>query len=166
MKRWFCLLIPAVILSALLGCAREEAEYELPVSVYYCRSQIVYQAADGVLAPETREFSGFQDDLRGFLNQYMKGPKGDDLSSPFPAGGWILDLSRLDSQMNVRLSMHFSQLSGKEQTLACACISKTILELTNCESVCLYINSSEGSEDVIVTMTKDTLLLMDATTTN
>ncbi len=166
MRRWICLLIPAIMLLLILGCTNNKTEYIQPVSVYYCRSQIIYNAIDGVLAPETREFSGFENDLRGFLNQYLKGPYSDKLSSPFPTGGWILALDRQNAQMHIRLSMHFSQLSGKEQTLACACISKTVFELIDCESVCLYIDGSQDSEDIAITITKEDLLLMDTTTTN
>ena len=166
MRRWICLLIPAIMLSLFLGCANEKTEYLQPVSVYYYRNQIAYNTADGVLASEIREFSGFENDLRGFLNQYLKGPYSDGLSSPFPTGGWILDLNREDTQIHVRLSMHFSQLSGKEQTIACACISKTIFALIDCESICLYIDGSQDSEDIAITITKEDFLLMDTTTTN
>lgn len=166
MRRWICLLIAVLMLLLCFGCTKGKTEYKQPVSVYYCRSKIAYNTIDGVLAPETRDFDGFEHDLRGFLNQYLKGPHSENLSSPFPNGGWILMLDQQGTQMFVRLSMHFSQLTGKEQTLSCACISKTLLELTDCESICLQIDGAHGNEDVTITMTEQMLLLMDTTLTN
>ena len=161
MKRWICLLLVIISLLMLYGCGNDKHEFVYPISVYYCRNEVTHHSPDGVFAKEMKEFSGFENDLQGFLNQYLNGPYSEELSSPFPAGSKILDLEPEENGILVKLSIHFSSLSGNEQTLAYACICKTIFELVDCTSIHLLIPSQNGNDDSSITMTKDQLLLID-----
>lgn len=166
MRRWIIILTVIVLLVPFFGCNKNTVEFQQPVNVYYCRRDVAYNTEDGVLYPETREFSGYEDNLRSFLNQYLRGPGHEALYAPFSPNSWILDLTREADAVRVVLSVHFSLLSGQELTLSCACISKTIMEITGCQSVYLYLDGTQNNKDSAIIMSKEKLLLMDTAKTN
>lgn len=166
MKRWFCLLIATIISISGFGCTGKNTEIMKPINVFYCRNEVSYNTEDGVLFPETREFSGFEHNMVGFLNRYLDGPQSKHLYSPFPAGSKILELKQDHDDVRVVLSRDFSLLSGYELTICCACISRTVLELTNSQNVYLHIDGEQENDSAVLVMSRDNLLLMDTTEIN
>ena len=164
MKRAIALLCLFSLLFVFTGCKTNDVEIISPVQLYYCNENIDFHSDRPVIASEIREFHGWEENIKGFLNEYLSGPVSAELSSPFPHGGWILSLAEKDNEVTVTLSSNFGKLSANEFTIACACISNTIFNLMNLEIVHFEVFSSTSVNNKI-TMTRDNLILFDNTQT-
>lgn len=162
MRRVLTILYVITLIFCLLGCDNTTADFIEPVDVFYCVSPITYDTIDGVFGREAREFFGWEGNLHDFLNDYLTGPKNSRLVSPFPLGGRVLDFKQNESTIKLVLNVHFSRLAPNELTLACACISMTLFELTNAESVDMQIDGV-GEENLTIIMTRSNLHLSDTT---
>lgn len=162
MKRIVCLIISCLILLCLFGCGKEEITYVSPAKLFYCTKSVSYNSEKGVIDSELREFADWKQEYRDFLNVYLSGPRTPELKSPFPLGGWILELKQKDSQVNLLLNLNFSFLSPNELTLACACISLTVMELMQVDTVNIQIDGNM-QDPTVITMTKDNLFFTDNT---
>lgn len=165
MKRIICLLLLSVFLFCLFGCKKQETVYITPVNVYYCKNSIVYNTDNGVIAAEQKEFFGWEQKPRDFLNYYLSGTKNEDLKSPFPIGAWILKLEQNNNYADLLLNANFSRLTSGEFTLSCACLSMTVMELLGVDTVNIRIDGA-GQDISIITMTKDNLIFADNTLKN
>lgn len=165
MRRFLSFICIAAILFCQFGCTNQAENFKNPVDVFYCTSPIKYNSLEGVFAREQRDFSGWNGNLQGFLNEYVTGPTSNGLTSPFPLGALILTLEQEDTAISLLLNFHFSRLSPNELTLACACLSLTLFQLTNAERVSFHIDGA-NEDRAIITMTRENLSLMDAIETN
>lgn len=155
MRKCYALLL-VILLLFLYGCS-EKPDYITPVQVYYTSSQVDFHSTYGIISTETIEYEGWENKTRDFLNQYLSGPHSQDLTSPFPTGAWILDMTQEESIINIQLNTHFSRLSPNEYTLACTCLSLTIFDLLHAEVVNIQISGS----DQILSMNRDNLIFSE-----
>ncbi len=159
MKRLLIFLL--CILSVLYGCGASQPKLEDSITFYYPRSEYLFGQTDSVIASEIREAAGKKGDLAALLGEYLQGPQSSDLRSPFPADAKILQIQQEGSILQLTMNDRFSQLSGMELTMACACLTKTGLTLTNCQTVQIVIDGTLPDTQRIITMDAQTLLLMD-----
>ena len=161
MRKAFCLILSLLLLLNLMGCNANDEEIQTPVSFYYRTAQVDFNAECGLFGIEIREGQPYTEDLQGLLSVYLAGPESEDLKSPFPQNVSICGLTSSDNQVQIILSSEFSQLSGHSLTIACACLSKTIMDCTKCGSVLISAQDSllDGSESVF--MSQENLLLLD-----
>ena len=160
MKRLICLIFVIIIIFALYGCSNKTGDFKNPVKLYYCRDEITYNTHEGVFMYEYREFSGWEDKPRDFLNTHFNKPISDDLISPYPFGAWILDLAQDGNTVNLLLNIHYSRLAPNELTNACACLSLTVFDLLDADTVNLRIDSPTQGRQTI-TMTKENLFFSE-----
>ena len=161
MKQVLCLLCMIALCICLFGCNNASNEFKEPVDVFFCASTVVYNSKNGVFAREVRDFSGWNENIHGFLNEYITSSTNGKCTSPFPVGAWILRYEQKDTTANLVLNVHFSKLAPNELTLACACISMTLFGLTDVETVNLKIDGSYSR--TTLTMTRTNLCLTNAT---
>lgn len=166
MKRLTAILLLILILPYLCACTREEMVY--PVSYHYLRApesngEIFHGSADSVITPEIREGDGHQGDNTHFLEIYLLGPLDRDFRSPFPVGTALIDFDLEDSAATVLLSDHFGTLSGIDLTLACSCLTLTVMDLTGADTVTIMAEDAllDGKESV--TIDRSNLFLTDDT---
>lgn len=157
MRKMICLLLAIALL--LSGCGG--ASLKTPGNFYYRLSDIAYNSADGVIAPEVRELDGLTEDPEALMEVYLKGPESRELESPFPRNTTLEEWSMEDTTMTLTLSREFSSLSGLDLTIACACITRTLLELTPATTVVIQTTDSRLDNNVHVTMSDDLMLLVD-----
>lgn len=160
MKRIICLFFVIIILFSLFGCSSKADEFKNPVKLYYCRDEITYNTPEGAFMYEYREFSGWEDKPRDFLNTYFNKPQSPELISPFPFGAWILELIQDDKTVDLLLNVHFARLAPNELTNACACLSLTVFDLLDADTVNLRIDSPTQGRQTI-TMTKENLFFSE-----
>ncbi len=156
MKKCLCLVFTAVMLVCLFGCKNRT---ENTVSFYFLRQEYTAGAQDSVIAPETRDISGHQEDLNFLLQLYLGGPLEDTLRSPFPTGTRLVSAKLNGDVLTLILSPEFSQLENIQLTLSGACIASTCFNLTNAASVEIF--SGESGDMPLITMTRDSLTLLD-----
>lgn len=138
MKRRWLLILGSVLL--LAGCAapvEEEGTYTI-----YCLANLDNAAAgggDAVYPLEVR--TGGETDARiasALINELLQAD-GELYDSPLPKGTRMLDLTIEDALATVNLSGAYASLSGMDLTLADACITLSLCQLSTVEKVSVLV---------------------------
>lgn len=166
MKRTVCLFLILCFALCLFGCTKQTEELQNPVRFYYPRSTPTYGAADSVIAWEAQEAAGHTEDYLYLLRQYMKGPKSDTLSRAFPRSVLIKGLQISGDTAYVLLNNYVSLLSGLELTIACACLTATVCELTGVSRVTIQAEHALLDGNSAITMDRSHILLLDESAAN
>lgn len=163
MKRTICLILSAVLLFGLCACSQDRDNFQQPVIFYYTHPEelISFNSEEGVVSSEMREGKNYTNDLQGLLDLYLCGPVSDELRSPFPAGVNVQTMVPEGNTLQITLSPEFAKLTGLDLTIACACLSMTVLELTEYEAVRIDAADALLDESNSITMTWDSLLRLD-----
>ena len=157
MKRMICLICALLIAVSFTGCAQGNEKLFKPVNFYYSTNPDHYEK-DAITA-ERRESQGYENDLEGLIQLYLDGPLSNNYINPFPDHVTVNSVVINSTNVELRVSEEFAQLSDIEMTTACACLTMTVLELSDRGR--LIITSCDASDNIIytVSLTKDQILL-------
>ncbi len=161
MKQIIILILTLILCLALTACNQNNQEEQKPVTFYYQASTIDYSNPNGILASEIREAANHETDYAYLITQYLAGPQTAECTFPFPDGTKLESFDVLTGKINVILSNEISQLTGHKLTIACTCLSKTLLELTGLDAVTISANGKLLDGVPSITMTKDDFTLTD-----
>lgn len=155
MKRLIILLLSVMML--LTGCTSTK-NISRTVQFYYIHNEIEFGSKSGVIASNTVQIKYKNEDNLQILNRYFNGPTNYECISPFPAGITLIDFETTQDTARLTLSPHMSMLSGIDFTVACACLTRTVIELTGVQTVHLSIqdNLIDGQESIRLTMSSFT----------
>lgn len=159
MKKQLSLLLILALLLSLLGCNSES--YDDPGHFYYKRTQSLFEGSEGIIAPEVREMKDLRGNTERILQTYLQGPQSDDLESPIPRDTEILEWKMIHSSLHINFSSSFAQLSGVDLTIACACIAKTCMELTDAKTVRIRADGVLLNGSTYVVINEENLKLED-----
>ena len=159
MKNTLCCFCAFIILMSLCACHQNANQVIAPANFYYLTDPSNYQAK--AITPEIRETAGISNDLTTLLQLYLDGPVSENYINPFPKNVTVLSIDVANTTASIQLSSRFTQLSDADMTSACACLTLTVLELTQRHR--LTITSVDAFGNIIYTasMTKDHILLSD-----
>ena len=158
MKRILCIDVALTILVLSFGCSNQKTEK--PVKFYYIRADYTIGAEDSVISPETRDASAYVSD-QILLTQYLRGPKGNILVSPFPAGTALLDVDQTAHRFIVTLTDSFASLTGIDLTLACTALAMTCFQLTDLEEIEIKAETTLLDGDSSIIINRASLSLVD-----
>ena len=163
MKRLIALMLVILLLT---GCAFSGNKMKDPVTYYYLRSTIDSNDyddfyAEGIINSEKREASGRSNDLEHMLTVYFRGPLDQQLVSPFPPGSRIWEMQQNEDELTLLLNTMLAEKSDLQITIACACLAKTCLDLTDVNSVRIEARNLEDKLLFTRTFTRDNLFLYD-----
>ena len=152
MKKTTVFLLLIAMLFSLIGCAERKEPITTPVSFYYLRSEFTYGDTNSVTASEVQDASLFSNDHFAILSAYLAGPKSEDLKSPFPTGTTLMQLSVANGTAGMILSDNIAALTGIQLTVACVCLTRTVMELTGVERVEISAETKllGGSKSIIM----------------
>lgn len=159
MRQLFCVICAVVLLLSMCACNNNASQIIKPVNFYYQTDPSNYHAK--AITPEVRESDGYSNDLKGLLQQYVNGPVSDGFLNPFPKNVSVLSVEVTNTTVALQLNSRFAQLGETDMTLACACLTETVLEITQRHR--LVITSVDAFGNIIYTtsMTRDHILLSD-----
>ena len=163
MKRLIALLLAVFLLS---GCALSGNRMNDPVTFYYLRESSNDGNHDafffeGVIGSEIREASGKGNNLEYLLTLYFRGPLDPELVSPFPLGCRVVEINLDNNELTLLLNPILGEKSDLDITLACACLARTCLDLTDADTVRI---ESKNLEDKVLfsrVFTEDSFFLSD-----
>ena len=161
MKKTLCVIWVLVLLLSLPACTSSKEDIQEPAFFYYRQSELSYGTTPGVVAKEAREVAGHKQDYSHLLSVYLKGPESYTLYNPFPGSTSLRSFSMHDGTAFVHLSSSFASLTGLDLTLACACITLTVCEMTGVQQVTISADGVLLDGNPQITMTPDGLLMMD-----
>lgn len=151
MKQTICAIVAILFLLFLCSCGNNNIKVVDPVNFYYCTPETQFGEQNTLMVAQIREAKDHTQDYPYLISQYLNGPITYDCVSPFPGGTTLEEFAINDFQASIVLSPHIATLSGSELMLACACMTKTVIEMTGVDTV--QISTSEGTlngEDFIV----------------
>lgn len=158
MKKILPLILAALLLFS--ACAPATSEINQPVAFHYLRQTFDYDTPDGVIAAEIRESADCADENE-ILQRYFRGPEDPTLLPPFPTATELVTLQMQDSTVIITLTDNFSTLTGMDLTLACACITKTVIGITGTQQVTIQAQTQPIGGQTAITMTLEYLLVLD-----
>ena len=163
MKRLICLILLAVLF--LPGCDSQEEEFIEPVTFYFLKADVAYFSAEGVIYPEVREAQGHRQDYIYLLSLYLQGPESSEIKRVFPKNVSLVSFVMTDSSALVVLNDAAARLTGLDLTVACACLTATICDMTGVGTVTIRTESQLLDGNKSITMNRDHILLIDSTVT-
>lgn len=159
MRQCISLLLAVSFFLALCGCG--SSDIVTPVNFYYCTDPVDYNTPEGVVSAEIRDADGYGKDFQALLNLYVKGPNSDGFRTPFPAGTNVVSIVITDLTAEICLNDVFASLSGHKLTIACVCMSKTVMDLTGCTSVRIQSESLQLDGNPYIEMTSQDFIFLD-----
>ena len=164
MKKMITIFLLFSLILGLYGCSSGIQGYQFPVDFYYLRNdtEIQYSKEDGIITFETRE-AGHGDNLTHLLNLYFQGPSDEMLTSPFPEGLNVISAHFNHNALDLILSDEFSELSGIQLTLACACIARTCLLWEGVDAINIRVQDNKAEASQTILLTKDSIEFFDRT---
>lgn len=161
MKKLLCLLLALCLVLSLPACREDRPSLKKPVNFYFPRVTPTYGTADGFIAAVPSEGAGYQDDPVGLLNFYFEGPSDVSFRNAFPVGAQLLSLSVTDGVAQLQVNKTFAQLYGLNLTIACACLTMTVLDLTGADSVVITARHANLDGQNQIVMDRSCLTLLD-----
>lgn len=161
MNRVLCYILAIVLLLSMAGCNTTSKDSNKTEKFYYCTNPITYGKETSVITPEIREPNNPNGNTMSIINEYLCGPVSDQYSSPFPGDVRVISISKSDRVVKICLSSQFSTLSGMRLTVAAACLSLTIFDLLEAESVIIQTDGALLNGKTSIRIDKDSLITMD-----
>lgn len=161
MKR---ILFVFLMMAALLVCTGCQVSPNAPqnsVTVYYKAASISYGSQDGVIAPYHLDATDHENDHSYLLNAYLSQQVHGSFASTFPAGTCLVSLDLNGLTAKVVLSDQFAGLKGLDLTIACICLTRTIITLTDCHEVIISAETAQLDGHNFITLNRDSYLLID-----
>ena len=128
---------------------------------YYCIKQADYSSENSAIGSESCSEPIHHLDYNKILENYFSGPNSSELLSPFPAGTKLVSFTLDQQTAHIVLSDHFAELSGVDLTVACACLSITVENMTNCATVTISAEKKLLDNQESITIDTKSLLLTD-----
>lgn len=149
MKRLISAILVIVISLVFSGCTFATDDPEITTTLYYIRSEYQYYSTDNVIVGEQRVLVSKPDEMEPLLDLYLAGPLDDGLVSPLPRDASLIGIQEYSGLLEITISDTEKALSDSEFSLACVCISKTMME----DSDIIQITVISGERSMTVNRT-------------
>jgi len=162
MKKLLLILLSFILVANLCGCTSDDNHDAGAISFYYLQDNIDFSATSPLLTNSVFKTKGTNQDLRSIFQHYLTSPAPDNCVSPFPPGTELIFLDVESNQASVTLTEHIKSLPAVRQTIAYACITKTLIELAGVNSVQIIIVDSDTDSQEVYNFTNDSFSYSDS----
>ena len=164
MKRFYISALAMPLLLSMAACGTVQKS-GTAVQFYYQMDRIANGTETGVIAAESRYFTNI-DVIEDIIAIYLAGPEAETLQSPFPADLTLQSMTLTSTSLDLVFSDHIAQKSGIDLTIACACIQKTIKNLTGIDTINIYAENEKINNQDVITLRSSSLLMVDTEISN
>ena len=161
MKQNIALLLCLLVCFGLCACGVSSSRSSNSVKFYYRVEDIKYNSDARVIESETFEAGSRRSDLEYLIKKYLSGPNNSAFLSPFPSGVKLSHIAIQDNTVNIILSNELSSLAGYDLTVACACLTLTVLDITQAASVRISAESALLNNAEYIDMDASCIHLLD-----
>ena len=166
MKRLYVLLLTFFTIMTLVGCSEEVPENSTTVTFYYIHNEMEFGTETPLLSEVKRTVPSLTSTPNDLIRLYLNGPTSYDCISPFPGGTELLDMYVDGSRATLVLSPHIGTMSAVNQTIAYACLTKTVIALTGVETVQLRLENSLINGEEMMSFSESSFAMFDSMTQN
>ena len=154
MRKLICFFATIITVFSLFGCSVSPIEEGNSVVFYYIHNEIEYGTDSGVITPAVVNVNVKPDNYDALLTLYFNGPTNYECISPFAAGTTFVELGIANNKAQITLSPHMATLDNSTLTVALACLTRTIVEMTGVDTVQIRIQNSKiyGEESVTLSL--------------
>ena len=142
------------------GCAENSTTGT--TTFYYCNERLEYGFNTSAIDSEQRKEVIDPLAYEALLNLYLSGPKSSNLKSPFPSGTQLISIDIEQGRACLVLSNEFSELTGVDLSLACACLALTASDITQCVKVEISVENALLDNRQKILMDTSTLQMSDS----
>ena len=161
MRRIFSFSLMLLLLWSMIGCQTSQEETSAhSATVYYQRTDPSYGSMDSIVAAYNLPTSE-QEDIPVLLERYFKEAPSAEYRSPFPAGMYLVSFENGNYTAKIVLSHNFANLTGIDLSIACICLTKTVMSLTDCDEVIISAEGALLDGQRFITLGQDSYLLLD-----
>lgn len=161
MKKSLCAALSILLVFLCTACRIKPETPESTVTVYYKAASVSFESPDGVIAPCSLDATGHENDLTHLLNTYLSNTLSADFALTFPQSTRLVSLSLDALTAKVVLCDEFAKLTGLDLSIACACLTQTVLSLTGCQELIISAESAQLDGHNYITLSRDSYLLLD-----
>lgn len=161
MKKLFCIVLGCIIILFCCSCTKEAEKPLSSVTVYYKAAELTFGTAQSVIAPCHLDAAGHENDSAYLLNAYLSNTPSEAFASTFPAGTSLVSITQDALTAKVILCDEFAKLSGLDLSIACTCLTQTVISLTDCQEVIISAENAQLDGNNFITLSRDSYLLLD-----
>ena len=159
MKQVFSFIMIIALLLFTAGC-KQESQTPQGAAFYYCVTTSDYNVGSCALTAEHRADTT-DGSLQEVITKYLAGPLSPELESPFPQELKVVGAYQNGQTVYLTFSRELATMTGLDLTIACACMTLTVLSITNAEGVEIRTVAGLLDGQRAIIMDKNTLLLQD-----
>lgn len=154
MKRLISFTITLFLPFLLFGCDKLSVNDEKTVVFYYIHNEIEYGSSSGVITSNVVNIDTDSDNYEALLELYFNGPTNYECISPFAAGTTMVEFGIDGTKAQILLSPHMATLRDSTMTVALACLTRTIVELTGAITVQVRIQNNKifGEDSITLSL--------------
>lgn len=153
MKKIGILLLTLLLLTA---CASGEQTQASGDFLYYFPAKTVINGEEGAFCSMQTELTGEQTDLEAFLKDYLEAQPPENGEPPVPEQWKLRSVDR--QEQTAVLAFSGTGVSQPRQTLSCACLARTLLQISDIQRVSIQV---PGRGEPVV-LTEGDILLEDS----
>ena len=166
MRNIISLLLVLGVMISMFGCAANGTANSNKVSFFFLHSDIQYNSDSPVLAEERHVVVDSMQNPAIIIEHYLKGPDSNNCKTPFPSGTTLISCEATNTYVSLVLSQEILSLTAVQQTIAFACITRTVTELTGATEVQIAIADSNEQITENYTFSADSFSYFDSVTIN
>lgn len=160
MKKAMVFLLLFVIVLSHCACLFPTTDPHA-VTFYYVKDNEKFDGISDIIVPFYPITEIPIDNYTELLKLYFNGPTNYSCYSPFPAGTTLEDLYITRSKAKLTLSPHFATISDVELTIACACLTRTVIGMTGVNSVQILVNGAQLCGEDSLTFNRNSFTYYD-----
>lgn len=180
MRRTILCLLSAIFLLAISGCAmavQQAKQTGEPFSVYFIPADYDEACGGDALLAETvylknTEQMSVEQKAGVLIRRLIDGAESETMCSAIPSGTEFLSCTLEKGHMTVDMSSRYRLLSGVALTLADYCVTLTLTQLQEVDTVSVTVRGKEldyqdtqvfSADDVMLSNTEDVVEMVEAT---
>ena len=160
MKKLLLFSLILLLLLGIVGCGSTGSQADT-YTVYYRRAVPTYGSTDSIIGENHLLTSGRESDTAYLLRKYLASTPENGFVSPFSQDITLVSFQQDGPTVKVVLSNQIAELSGMDLTIALACLTRTIVSLTDCQEVIISANTAQLNGQNYITLSRDSYLLID-----
>ena len=156
------ILLLSLLVSLFCGCGKTDEENPVqPINCYYLRRSMGYGEQDGVIAAQVVDLEDQPLDYMQLMRLYLDGPSDPTLILPVPPDVSVLGVTVENGIATVTLTRNFSQLSGCDLSIAAACMTKTLTQFEEIDTVRLRAQNAQLAGQEYLELEEEYVVLTD-----